>query len=142
MFTSAPPSTGLYFQLGNTIYLSGDTVPITDIGPQLSDRSDSGSTLVCVTTNVNTQCCRGKDNPNGGPLGNLFGPSGVLVPGFNSIGSAANIFYVVRYTHQLRLGSQGSPIGPLGEYTCAVRATDGNSVISAKITISSKSLLN
>ena len=58
--------------LGNNIYFPGDS---TDIGEQqLNNRPDPGSTLVCVTTNVNTACCRSGDNTNGGALGDFIGP--------------------------------------------------------------------
>ena len=45
-------SPALYFKVGNKEYLSGQLVNITDIGGQPANRSDPGSTLVCVTTNV------------------------------------------------------------------------------------------
>ena len=31
-YIPAPPNTGLYFTLNGTVYLPGDTIPITDIG--------------------------------------------------------------------------------------------------------------
>ena len=61
--------------LGNTINLPGDTVNINDIGEQPTDRNNPGMTLVCVATNVNSACCRGNDNNNGGPLGDLLYPN-------------------------------------------------------------------
>ena len=63
--------------LENNVYIPGDSVPITDIGPQPGNRSDAGSTLVCVTTNVNTACCRGSD---GGAIGEWYYPNGTRVP--------------------------------------------------------------
>ena len=35
---------------------------VSDIGIQPRDRTNPGSTIVCVTTNVNTACCRKNDN--------------------------------------------------------------------------------
>ena len=46
------------------VYLSGASVLISDTGPQPEDRGNPESTLVCVTTNVNTACCRRTDNPD------------------------------------------------------------------------------
>ena len=57
----APPA-GLYFMLKSSTYIPGASVLISDIGPQLANRSNPGSTLVCVTTDVNTACCRERDN--------------------------------------------------------------------------------
>ena len=116
--------------LGNTIYLPGDSVLITDIGQQPVDRSDPGSTLVCVTSNVNTQCCRGRD---GGNVGEWFYPNGSMVPRVNTIGSAVNI--VARYTHQVRLGIVGAPTGPLGVYRCDVPDGTTGTNVSASINI-------
>ena len=49
--------------LNNISYLPGDSVLISDIGTQPPDeRSNPGSTLVCVTTNINIACCRAGDN--------------------------------------------------------------------------------
>ena len=117
--------------LGNTIYLPGDSVLITDIG-QLPDlRSDPGSTLVCVTSNVNTQCCRGSDEGN---VGEWFYPNGSMVPRVNTIGSAVNLVARFGYTHQVRLGSVGSPTGPLGVYRCDV-PDKTTTIVSASINI-------
>ena len=129
----APPSTGLYFLLGNNIYLPGDSVLITDIGPQpYINRPDPGSTLVCVTSNVNTPCCRGAD---GGNVGEWFDPDGSIVPRPYSIGSSTNIFARYGYTHQVRIGSIGTPTGPLGAYRCDVPDGATGSNVSASINI-------
>ncbi len=47
--------------LNNTEYLSGDTLTITDVGDtfppgSVMKQNDSGPSLVCVTSNVNTMC--------------------------------------------------------------------------------------
>ena len=112
---------GLYFKLGNAVYMPGHTILITDIEEQPpANRSDPGNTLICVTTNVNRSCCRGKDNPNGGAIGDFVGPKGVHITTLSNIGTATDVIYSVRYTHQLRLGRRGFPTGPLGKYECKV----------------------
>ena len=128
----APPSTGLYFMLGNIIYLPGDSLLITDIGEHPDLRSDPGSTLVCVTTNVNTQCCRGSD---GGNVGEWFSPDGSMVPRSNTIVSSTNIFARTGYTHHVRLGIVGTPTGPLGVYRCDVPDGTTGTIVSASINI-------
>ena len=69
---------GLYFTLVEQIYLPGDTVLITDIGTvNGTESNDTGTALVCVTTNINTQCCRRSD---GGNRGEWYNPNGTIVP--------------------------------------------------------------
>ena len=118
--------------LGNTTYLSGESVLITDIGEQTGDRSDAGSTLVCVTSNVNTQCCRGRDGVN---VGEWFYPDGSMVPRSNTINSSTNIFARYTHTHHVRLGSVGTPTGPLGAYRCDVPDGTTGTIVSASINI-------
>ncbi len=59
--------------VNDTVYLPGDTIPITDVGDE-----DPGPSLVCVTGNVNTMCCRGGDHDGSGPVGNWFFPDGTI----------------------------------------------------------------
>ena len=119
-------------------YLPGDSVLISDIGPQPADRSDPGSTLVCVTTNVNTACCRSGDN-NGvtnataGAVGEWYYPNGTQVPRPSGV---VVDFARIGYTHQVRLGRVVSDsIPPLGVYTCQVPDPSSGFVYSASITI-------
>ncbi len=51
----------------------GDGYPGTD------NPSDPGPSLVCVTSNVNTMCCRGIDHPGSGAVGNWLYPNGNIV---------------------------------------------------------------
>ncbi len=73
--------------MSGTVYLSGDIILITDVGdsflPSIGEnRNDPGPSLVCVTSNVNTMCCRGSDNPpNGVGQGSWLYPDGNIVPG-------------------------------------------------------------
>ena len=83
VYIPAPPNTGLYFTLHGTVYLPSDTILITDIGSDnTNNRSDPGSSLVCVTTNVNTNCCRSIDNL----MEELEGSgTSLIVPGLSTI---------------------------------------------------------
>ena len=119
--------------------LPGDSVHISDIGPQPAERSNPGSALVCVTTNVNKACCRSKDN-NGsnnataGAVGEWLYPNGTLVPR----PSEDTMVDIVRigYTHQVRLarGKANSP-PPLGVYTCQVPDPSTGDLHYASITV-------
>ena len=99
--------------MNGVVYNDGASVLISDIGPQLADRSDPGSTLVCVTTNVNTVCCRGGDNnrmtnATAGAVGEWHYPNGTLVPRHGSVVNFAR----VGYTHQVRLARAVSDSPP------------------------------
>ena len=114
--------TGLYFTLRDKTYHSGDTVLLKDIGTVDGTRpSQLGRALVCITTNINTQCCRTRD---GGNLGEWFFPNGTMVPrGNNHRGSAftrRGSTQQVRLIHRLR-----DARGPLGEYQCRVPDSSG-----------------
>ena len=111
---------GLYFRLGNTTLLPESSVLFSDIGHHPHDRADPGSTLVCVTTNVNQHCCRGAD---GGNVGEWYYPDGSQVP--RPFSTENPTLFRVGYTHQLRLGTEGDPVGPFGVYTCEVPNSSG-----------------
>ena len=135
---ATPPTGGLYFTLNGVIHLPGDSVLISDIEHQPADRSNPGSTLVCVTTNVNTACCRGSDN-NGmtnttaGSVGEWLYPNGTLVPRPTEV---VTKFARVGFTHQVRMARQVSTFTPpLGVYTCAVPKLSTGVLYNASITI-------
>ena len=116
------------------MYLPGDTILITDIGSfNTNDFSDSGSSLVCVTTNVNTKCCRSADNP---PSTNSRGewnlPNGTRIhntPDTN--------FYRTHYTQAVRLNRRNNATLPTGVFTCVIpNDADTNMPFTATITIS------
>ena len=133
MLHLAPPDSGLYFMVENRVYLPGDLVNISDIGAQpLDDRSNPGSTLVCVTTNVNMACCRRRDNNNIGAIGDWYYPNDDSVndPG----GASGENFTKYVFRHQVRLSSQGAPEGPLGEYRCEIPDESGGNT-NARINI-------
>ena len=123
----APPSTGLYFTLSGTVYLPGDTILITDIEGTNAGDSDPGSSLVCVTTNVNTQCCRSADNPKGG-RGEWYLPDRTRI-----LNTPDTNFYRTRYAQQVRLNRRNDAMSPTGVFTCEV-PNDGDST-TATITI-------
>ena len=116
VYIPAPPNTGLYFTLHGTVYLPSDTILITDIGSDnTNNRSDPGSSLVCVTTNVNTHCCRSIDNPNGGARGEWYLPDSTRI-----VNNPNNNFYKTRYTQQVRLNLKNNAMSPTGVFTCEV----------------------
>ena len=137
----APPSSSLYFKLNSSRYLPGAFVLISNIGPQLDDRSNPGSTLVCVTTNVNTACCRKGDNnaltnATAGSVGEWYYPDGSPVPHSNDM---VTDFARIGYTHQVRLAravSDSTP--PPGVYTCEVPYPGNRVNVSASITLVEK----
>ena len=127
---ATPPTAGLYFSLNGVIHLPGESVSITDIGSN-ANLSDAGSTLVCVTSNVNTKCCRSSD---GGGAGEWYHPDGTKVP--RNFGTPADdIFTRSRYTEQVRLNRRANATGPLGVYRCDVPANLSGANISASITL-------
>ena len=127
---------GLYFMWNKTTYLPGDAIFLYDIGPQPDDKSDPGSTLVCVTTYINTACCRGADNNNitndtAGAVGEWHYPDGTQVTHSSEIN-----FMTVGYTHQVRLAQASSnSTPPLGVYTCQVPELATGILYNASITL-------
>ena len=125
------PSTGLYFTLNGVVYLPGDTVLITGIG--VAEPINPGSSLVCNTSNVNTHCCAGRNNPNGGPLGNWYFPDGTIVPHLSA--SPNGDFTRTAFTHQVHLNRRNNAMTPLGTYTCAVPDMNNTMNHTATITL-------
>ena len=116
---------GLYFTLRGTIYLPGSTVLITDIGtPGGTEPDQPGGTLVCVTTNVNTQCCR---NSDGGTGGDWFFPEGGTV----TRGNNADLFFRTGSAQQVRLGRMSGVMEPVGRYECRVLDSNGTEQVAA-----------
>ena len=95
------------------MYLPGDTVLITDIG--VAEYTNPRSSLVCITTNVNTNCCR---NSDGGNVGEWFFPDESMVP--RNRDSPSSDFTRSGFTHQVRLNRRNNAMTPLGTYTCVV----------------------
>ena len=117
-------STGtLYFTWRGNRYEPGDSILITDIGLHVTsgDNMGPGDSLVCVTTDVNTQCCT-----DVGGVGEWFFPDGSMVirniddPNYNT-----QIIRTGR-PNQVRLNFRTRQTSPTGEYTCVVPETDGS----------------
>ena len=100
------------------MHLPGDTVLITDIGIGVVADPNPGSSLVCNTSNVNTHCCRGMNNPNGHALGEWYFRNGNIVPRFGD--NINGDFTRTGWTHQVRLNCRNNATTPLGTYTCVV----------------------
>ena len=114
------------------MYQPNDTVLITDIGLStlVGDRFDAGSSLVCITTNVNTNCCRGKD---GGNVGEWYFPNGNIVP--RNRDSPTGDFTRSGYTREVRLNRRNNAMTPLGTYTCVVPDMNNTMNHTATITL-------
>ena len=108
-----------------SIYYNKESLNIFLVGSQPTDRSDPGSTLVCVTANVNTACCRGGDNngvSNGtaGAVGVWYYPNGTTVPRGYDNTSLLN-FRRYGYKNHLRLGVLNASVSnPQGLYRCEI----------------------
>ena len=132
--------------LNGAIHLPGKFVLISDIGFQPADRSYPGSTLVCVTTNVNTACCRRRENntltnATAGAVGEWYYPNGTLVP--RPAGLVTD-FARVGSRHEVRLAravlSDSTP--PLGVYTCEVPEPSTGILHNASIPILKKGIFD
>ena len=111
------------------MYLPGDAVLITDIGEfTAATAAGAGTSLVCVTSNVNTQCCRGSD---GGNVGEWYFPDGTIVP--RNKGAETNDFTRSGFTHQVRLNRRNSATSPTGTYECRVPDGATGELVNASI---------
>jgi hypothetical protein len=120
--------------LNGTVYRPGDTVLITDIGVFVAVRADDpGTSLVCRSDHVNTQCCRGSDNPNGGAVGEWFDPNGNKLPRFGSDLEAD--FTRGGYIKEVRLNRRNNAMSPTGVFECRVPDMGGGDLVVANITI-------
>ncbi len=101
----------LYFTLNGTVYLPGDAVLITDVG-----EFRNATSLICITSCVNTQCCTDSDDN----VGEWYFPDGTVIPQNSSIAD----FSSSGSTEQVHLNRRNDALAPTGEYSCRVR--DGN----------------
>ncbi len=124
--------------MNGVVYRSGETINITDVEDNIACGNDSqypGLSLVCVTRNVNTNCCRGRDHPGSGPVGNWLYPNGTIV-----LGNSANPngdFTRSSYAQQIRLNrKRANVMSPTGVYTCQVPDGSNSSLnYTANITL-------
>ena len=112
------------------MYLPGDTILITDIG---NVDTNPGSSLECVTTNVNTDCCRSSDNPNGGSRGEWYFQNQTRI-----INNVDYNFYRTRSAQKVHLNRRNEAIvltAMAEDFTCEVPNDDGGPTYTATITI-------
>ena len=109
--------------LRGTIYPAGSTVLLDDIGTAGGNGpTRPGGTLVCITNNINPQCCRTSD---GGNVGEWFFPNGTMVPR-NGNNPENFVFTRSGSTRQVRLNQRfPSHLEPVGEYECRVPDSNG-----------------
>ena len=116
------------------MYLSGDTVLISDIGEagfSSAEVAEARTSLVCETINLGIVCCRGTDGNRAGDW--YFPDGGGLVPG-NS-GSPTADFTRSSYTQQVRLNHRNDAMTPTGVFECRVLDDDNMLLASASITL-------
>ncbi len=112
---------------------------MTDIGGQPSNHEDPGNTLICDTSYVNMACCRIAGSVMVA-IGNWYTPLGSALTTSN-LGETTDTLYRVVAAQQVRLASIGTPVGPLGIYTCSVPDSNGilvNATINVINTLSGK----
>ncbi len=117
-----PPLEGLYFTLSGTIYLSGATIPITDVG--ISDGQDAGSSLVCRINDVG----------RGIILGAWYFPNGTKVPDSSLSTNSDFITTTNEKQMSIRLNRRSGVSSPIGNYNCIVKFINGES-LEALITL-------
>ena len=112
-------ATLLYFTWRGYRYEPGDSILITDVGVHHGD-AGPGDSLVCVTTDVNTQCCTDR-----GGVGEWFFPNGSMV--IRNIDDPNRNSQIIRTgrANQVRLLFRTRQTSPTGEYTCVVPETGG-----------------
>ena len=71
---------------------------------------------MCVTTNVNIECCRGSDHSGSGPVGFWYFPDGTQVTRGNNAGP----FFRTGSVQQVHLSRMSGVVGPVGAYGCRV----------------------
>ena len=120
-------ATQLYFTWRGNRYEPGDSILITDVRLHHGD-AGPGDSLVCNTTDVNTQCCT-----DVGGVGEWFFPDGSMV--LHNIDDPNRNSQIVRTgrANQVRLNFRTRQTSPTGEYTCVVPETSGSVIQTAGI---------
>ena len=127
LFHFAATSSSLYFRLNGIVYLPESIVLITAIG---DSETDPDSSLVCVTSKVNMQCCRGSD---GGNVGEWHFPNETIVP--RNSGARSADFTRSGFTHQVRLNHRNNAMSPNGTYECRVPDGDSGELVNGSIVL-------
>ena len=114
--------TQLYFTWRGNRYEPGDSILITDVKVHVTSGANiitgPGDSLVCDTTDVNTQCCTDR-----GDVGEWFFPNGSMVLRNFNTGPDTPVIRTGR-TNQIRLNFRRHPTSLTGEYTCVVPETN------------------
>ena len=112
-------ATQLHFTWRGNRYEPGDSILITDIRLHEGD-TGPGDSLVCVTTDVNTQCCTDEGE------GQWYFPNGSIV--LRNVNNGGISIIRTGRANQLRLNfrSRANKTSLTGEYTCVVPVTDGS----------------
>ena len=128
LFTST--ATQLYFTWRGNRYEPGDSILITDVGLHVTSGNNigPGDSLVCNTTDVNTQYCT-----DVGGVGEWFFPNGSIV--LRNIDDPNRNSQIIRTgrANQVRLNFRTRQTSPTGEYTCVVPETGGSVIQTAGI---------
>ncbi len=122
--------TGLLLRMGTATLNDGESVPIINIG------NDTGNSIVCNTSNINQRCCTNNQSTMGA-IGNWYLPNGSAVITRTNLKKHTDTLYRVVAAQQVRLESRGSPVGPLGIYTCSVPNMSGM-LVNATINITNE----
>lgn len=98
-------------------YESGSSLLITDVGTSNygTGFTNADASLVCMTSEVNTQCCRRQDSGN---MGEWYFPNGSQVP--RNMNSRSGDFSRNGYYMQVRLNRRNDALWPTGTFTCSV----------------------
>lgn len=122
LFCNIDIAGSLYFEHEGIRYESGSSVLITEVGTSMSSASilKPDTSLVCVTSEVNTRCCRKRD---GGNIGEWHFPDGSLIP--RNQNNPDGDFTRSGYTQQLRLNRRNDALEPSGIFSCMVPQDDG-----------------
>ena len=117
-------ATQLHFTWRGNRYEPGDSILITDIRLHEGD-TGPGDSLVCVTTDVNTQCCTDEGE------GQWYFPNGSIV--LRNVNNGGISIIRTGRANQLRLNFRTRQTSPTGEYTCVVPVTGGSVNQTAEI---------
>jgi hypothetical protein len=124
----------IFFELNGVRYESGSTIIVTEVEASTISTGllNPDASLVCMTSEVNTECCRGRD---GGNVGEWVFPDGSVVP--RSQNHRNGDFSRSGFAQQVRLNRRNDAMGPLGTYSCVVPPMSGcgSTMHMANITI-------